>query len=244
MAELVVPGPGASIDHKLDFLIQLSVNTAKEVASVKQSVDALQVRVSAAETDIGSAQAEIKLLKNSVNRLEQINRNLSIRVMGIPQVEGENAAKVAYDRVIKPILAKAKDANKINTIPQLATVIAEAYRVRNRSTDNSMFSDRPAYPPHIIVKLTSPLYKTVLFSTKKDGLPPPTEAERAAGVRRLAMVEELTPLTFKYLKSLRECSQVNRAWTINGQILYTLNNDPQNTVRRVSSLFEHPNLTV
>jgi len=244
MAEIAPPGPNATIDHKLDYLIQLSVNTAKEVTSLKQSVDALQVRVSAAETDIGSSQAEIKLLKNSVNRLEQANRNLTIRIMGVLPADGEYAAKVAYDRVLKPILAKAKDCNKINTIPQLATVISEAYRARPRSADNAMSTDRPAYPPHIIVKLTSSLYKTVLFSTKKDGLPLPSEAERAAGIRRLGMVEELTPLTFKYLKSLRECSQVNRAWTINGQILYTLNNDPQNTVRRVSSLFEHPNLTV
>jgi len=242
--EFTIPGPGASVDQKLDFLIQLTVNTSKEVATVKASVENLQARVTATETDIGSSQNEIKQLKNTVNRLEQANKNLTIRIMGIPLVEGENVAKVAYDRVIKPILVKAKDNNKISTIPQLATLITEAYRVRPRLSDEVMLSDRPIYPPHIILKLSSPQFKTVIFSTKKDGLPSPSEAERAAGIKRFAVVEELTSLTFKYLKQLRECRQVERAWTVNGQILYILNGDQQRIVRRIPSIFEHPVLTV
>jgi len=241
--EFTIPGSGASVDQKLDFLIQLSVSTAKEMATIKTSVEALQTRVTAAETDIGSSQNEIKMLKNTVNRLEQASRNLNIRIMGIPLVEGENVAKVAYDRVIKPILIKAKDNNKISTIPQLATLITEAYRVRPRLSDEIMLSDRPIYPPHIIVKLSSSAFKTVIFSSKKDGLPSPSEAERAAGIRRFAVVEELTPLTFKYLKQLRECREVERAWTVNGQILYILNGDQLRTVRRISSIFDHPVLT-
>jgi len=195
-----IPGPNTSVEQKLDFLIQLSVNTAKEVSAIKATVEGLQARVTAVETDVGSAQNEIKHLKNTVNRLEQASRNLTIRVLGIPQVEGENVARVAYDRVLKPILAKAKDLNKINAIPQLATLISEAYRARPRHSDDaSMFSDRPSYPPHIIVKLSSSQYKTVLFNTKKDGLPSPTEAEKAAGIKRLAVVEDLTSTTFTTL---------------------------------------------
>jgi hypothetical protein len=52
-------------------------------------------------------------------------------------------------------------------------------------------------------------------------MPSPTDAEKAAGVSRYYVNEDLTPATMRKVKELRECERVERVWTIDGRIRFT-----------------------
>ena len=69
---------------------------------------------------------------------------------------------------------------------------------------------------------------------KKEHLPDPSVAEIAAGTGRYLLVEDLTVTNAKKLKEFREHDRVERAWSIDGRIRYTVVGSV-NTVRRLPS---------
>jgi hypothetical protein len=71
---------------------------------------------------------------------------------------------------------------------------------------------------------------------KKDNIPSPTDAERAAGINRFANVEDLTSVNAKRLKEYRDDSRVSRAWTVDGRIRFVLAASPD-VIRKASSPF-------
>jgi hypothetical protein len=141
--------------------------------------------------------------------------------------------KVAYDRILKPLLANAKEKVIIPTVPAVANVIHDAFRIKSKSA-----SDRPA---PILVRLASPAIKTAIFKAKKDALPQPTDEEKKAGFKRFHMVEDLTPATYTFLQQLREHDKIERAWTTDGVVRYTLKGDKDNFVYKAKSSFENIN---
>jgi len=195
---------------------------------------ASQVRITALESDMTSLQREVKFLKETVNMREQQTRSLSVRIVGLPNSEDEHVPKLIYDRILKPMLVVAKERNLIAAVPQMATVISDAYRIRPRGGATAAGS----HP--IRVKISSPSLKSALFRVKKDALPHLTEAEKSAGSKHLLMVEELTTPTYNFLKQLRGDSRVARAWTVEGRIKFVKAGDSGNTVRSVSSIFDNP----
>ena len=58
-------------------------------------------------------------------------------------------------------------------------------------------------PPPLVVRLKSMAVKVALFKCKRDALPKPSEAEMAAGIRKLLLVEDLTLPTLHKLKELK-----------------------------------------
>ena len=77
-----------------------------------------------------------------------------------------------------------------------------------------------------------------MFRAKKDALPYPSDGEKATGIKRFLLAEDLTPATFNFLRELREDSRVERAWTVDGRIRYTRVGDKDNFVHKISSIFD------
>ena len=227
------PGPKASMDDKIDFLIKSAAFANTQFCELRTTLDSHTTRINNVENEIGAFQHEIQKLKEQVNRHEQQSRSLHIRIMNVPYLPDEAVAKLAYDKAIRPILVVAKDKGKLSSIPQLANVIVEAYRMRSRSGAAPV-----DFPPHILVKLATPSLKSAIFTFKKDGLPSATEA----GGRKINIVEELTHPSFQLLKQLKADSRIFRAWSVEGQIRYIVASDSTRTVKKVQSVFTHPDL--
>ena len=71
---------------------------------------------------------------------------------------------------------------------------------------------------------------------KKEHMPDPTDAEKAAGISRFVFVEDLTQVNAKKLKEFRDSQHIERAWTVDGRIRFTAVGDVNN-VRRLASPF-------
>jgi len=219
-----------SIDRKIELLLAGQASADLQFKEFRDLFAANHARVTAVETQMTEMANEIKSLKESVNFREQQVRSLSIRIVGLPNSEDEATPKLVYDRVIKPLLIVAKERNLIPTVPQLSTAILEAYRIRPRGGAVASGS----HP--IRLKLASPALKTAIFKVKKDATPHPTDAEKSAGYKRILIAEELTTPTYDFLRSFREDSRVDRAWTVEGRVKYVKSGD--SSVRTVRSIFD------
>jgi hypothetical protein len=209
----------------------LATKTA-EVSQLKDKVTVLEERVSLQD-------AEIADLKNYSIMAEQATRGSAIRIFGIcPQPEDVEAlgeakaiAKKAYERAIKPILLAAKAKGSIDTVPQLNTCLETAYAAGKATTD----AQGRSMPPPVVVIFNSKPIRDVVMRHKKGNIPVTTAAEKAAGVGRIVLVEDLVPAIHKKVKEMSGSGNFEKVWTINGHIRYTLPGD--NTVRKVPSPF-------
>jgi hypothetical protein len=202
---------------------------------------ASQAKVSALEREVTTIRKELFTLKENFNSRDQADRVLTVRVLGLHPTEDEAngpdpskaAAKTAYDRVLKPLLQAAKDKGIISTIPSITNTVETAYRMKMKTTSSSS-----GPPPLIVIRLILQNIKSSLFKVKKDALPSPTEDDRAKGVKRLLLVEDLTPDTYNFLKTLREDPRVLRAWTVDGRVRYAREGDESNWVHKVDSIYK------
>jgi hypothetical protein len=232
------PSSDASLDEKLQFLIQSAVNTQCQFTEMRTLLQNNQVRVAQAESKIVSLEAEVKKLKESVNSSQQQAKLLTVRLLGLSPSDDEingpdpsvATAKLAYDRILRPILNHAKTNGKISSIPSLSNTITKAFRTSKLSSNNSS--------PPIIIQLASAPLKTAIFSSKRDALPPPSAADKANGAKRISLSEDLTADSFQFLKALRDDKRVSRAWSVDGHIRYIAADDNDNVIRRVKSIYD------
>jgi hypothetical protein len=147
------------------------------------------------------------MLKETVNAREQQARNLTVRLNGLALSEDKScdpdpaaaAAKNAYEQVIRPLLVATKNAGKISSTPTLPNIISKAFR-------SHKVSGATAPPPPIIIHLSSPTSKSAILSMRREFLPKPNDADRARGVKRLYLSEDLTPPANAFLKRLKDDS--------------------------------------
>ena len=205
----------------------------------------VHTRLDTCEADVKNCFAELYAVKEQLNHLEQRDRALTIRVFNLPVTEDERnttdpsgkvTAKLVYDRILKPVMNHAKEKSLLSSVPTLPNCITECFRLRPRNAT-------PAKPAPVIVKLASTVLKSAIFRSKNDSLPPPTEAEKTLGIRRFHLSEDLTPASYNCLMSLRGHDKVERAWSVSGEIRYTLKSDTTQ-VRKVKSVFDPISLIV
>ena len=232
----------------LSALVESSVTSLKEIISNNrvellaklEEVQLLRTELTVVKNQAAAQGAEILELKTKVNEFEQSSKSKSIRVFGIivPKEEEEAlganraAIKRVYDKVIKPILLVAKAKNMIDTVPQLNNCVAEGYRAGLPPK-----AGKSGPPPPCVIKFVSKDIRDVILKLKKDNTPPPCQEEKAAGVKRVVVVEDLTPSTHRKLKELVAQQEFEKVWTINGYIRFTLTGDPDKIVRKLSSPF-------
>jgi uncharacterized phage infection (PIP) family protein YhgE len=227
----------ASLNSTVTALNSTVTTMDSKLDKVISDISNIKSRMSIVEEDSKQAFEEIFKLKDQLNTIEQRNRALVVRIFGLPPSDDEKngpdaakaVAKIAYDRIFKPLLAHAKEKGAISTVPQISNVIHEAFRINPRTPNNR--------PSPILVKLSTPAIKTTLFKAKKDAFPQPTAEEKSNNIKRFHLAEDLTPANFSFLKSLREHDKVERAWSTNGEIRYTLKGDKDSYVHKAKSSF-------
>jgi hypothetical protein len=199
-----------------------------------------QQRITKVEDSITELKTEVKQLKEIVNLREQQSRNLTLRLHGLPVTDDElhgpdpaaAAAKAAYEKILKPLLAAAKNNSKIPTTPTITNTISKAYRSHKPSPM------RPNPPHPMIIHLVTPAVKTAILVMRKDSLPRPNDQERALGIKRFYLAEDLTTPTHSFMRLLKEDKRTNRVWSIDGQIRFTKDGDVNNFVHKVRSVFD------
>ena len=199
------------------------------VRDVKEEVKTLQFDVANHGDRLDKLENEMKEQKNVSNQQQQQLRSLTLRLLNFPVCPGEEDDNHAglrtrvYDAVLKPLLAAAKTAKDLNTIPQMSTVIEACFRPRNVSTTQQ------TGPPHVIIKISTKSVKIALLKNRKH-LPKTDKSVK------LILVEDLTPATHKMLASISKSKGVAKVWTIDGNIKFVM--EGQNTVRTVKSVFD------
>jgi hypothetical protein len=225
------------MEENMKYLIQGMANTQTQLSEMKTLLTSNQTKISQLEDQVCGLNGEVKQLKELVNLREQQARNLTVRILGLPVTEDEvngpdpatSTARTAYERMVRPILSAAKTKGKISTLPALQNTVIKVYCTSKPSPANP--------PPPIILHLVSANIKTAIFSAHKDALPNPTDAEKAAGLKKFLLVEDLTPTTFAFLKLLKEDKRVERAWTVDGQIKFIKAGDKENVICKVQSIY-------
>ena len=219
--------------------IMLTMNSMNSKMDIFMAeLNSVKSRVGIVEEDLKNAFGEIYQMKDLLNESDQRNRSLTVRLYGVPLSPDERdgvdpnkaAAKTAYDRVLKPVLAAAKEKSLIPSLPTITNVILEAYRLKPKNA-------ALAKPTPIVMKLISPAIKIAIFKAKRDSIPSPTTSEVDSGLRRFHLAEDLTPASYNYLMELRAHAKIERAWTTDGGIRFLKKGDATNFVHKVKSVF-------
>ena len=96
-------------------------------------------------------------------------------------------------------------------------------------------------PPPIIIKFVSPAIRLIILKNKRTNIPQPTEGEKASGLKRFFMAEDLTTPTFRKLQELLKDERVSKAWTIGGEIWVVPQGENMRAFR-VKSVYDDNNL--
>lgn len=221
-------GPkSGSVDDKLDFIIMLFKKQMKKSEEQDEIIKQLISKTNTLEKENAYVKKELRYAKESLNKMELAGKGLSIRILGLPVSMEESsspgeanriATKAAYDKIFKPIWAAAKSRGTIQTVPQLNTAVENGYRLRSFVKDKR---GNPL-PPPLVVHFSSKIYRTELFKNKRDTMPNILETE---GWSNVYVVEELTAATIKRMKELREDDRVERVWSVEGAIRFSLKSD-------------------
>jgi hypothetical protein len=227
------------MDVNIRYLIQFAVESQKQSQETREMLVANQNRIEATDARVTALQTEVKHLKEVVNSNEQQKKSLSLRLLGLAPSEEElngpdvNAAtaKLAYDKIIRPILSSAKAKGKVASVPSLANTIVKAFRTAKLSPSQTS-------PPPIIITLVSLNIKIAILTNKKGNIPLPSPSDQSSGNKRISLNEDLTADTFALLKALREDRRVGRAWTVDGNVKFIRANDADNVIQRVRSVYD------
>ena len=222
-------------DQKLDRLLQeISIVRDKQdtLEKLVTRVGVLETKVEEQDAVIKSLMSEVTSLKGKVNTLEQLQRSNTIRLFGFPGSNDEtHLASKVYDRILKPILTAAKTKGDISSVPQLNNTVEEVFRAGKFSPG----ANKP--PPPIIIKFNSSNIRLAVLKNKRNSTPQPTEGEKASGIKRFVIAEDLTTPTYRKLQDLQKDDRVVKAWTVAGEIWFVTQGDNIRP-KKVRSIFD------
>jgi outer membrane murein-binding lipoprotein Lpp len=231
--------PNATMEEKLDLALFWLATMAKQQAKVdvlEKKVSDLETRVATQEATINTLVKDAKASKEMANSRDQEARSNTLRLFGLPISQDEVAGtkpivNIVYDRILKPVLLAAKSKGEISSIPHAANLVEECYRAKPASGSSGSDS-----PPPIIIKL-SRAHRLAILRNKRLNTPSPTDAEKAAGIKRFIVVEDLTVATYKMMKELQGDDRVEKVWSVDGHLRLVLNGDDKG-VKKVKSVFD------
>ena len=231
-----------SLEAKLDMLL----SNVAEIKVLQTRVNKLEAVVADLSSTVAAQSKEITSLKEKENYRDQLSRSNAVRLFGFGVSEeedgGSDAAKSltkrVYDIIVKPVLAAAKLNKQLETLPSLSNAISEVYRVKVGSKPKPIvgMAAGPPPPPPIIIKFASPAVRMAFLRNKRASLPSPTVYEAANGTKRYTVVEDLTVVTYKKMREMADCKEVDKVWSIDGRLRFTIPGDKN--VYKVKSVFQ------
>jgi vacuolar-type H+-ATPase subunit I/STV1 len=222
------------LHQSLQLLISSVTNLTTKVEAVEQRLIAMEQL----QTKVNSLEKDVNNIKTIVNNVDQDARACVIRVSGLSvsdadmEQHGYEKAiiKRVYDRIVKPILNVAKNNSIIDSVPTMLNVIEQGYIASKSVIDKQ----GRTLPPVLAVRFTNRFLRNTVLRLRRENMPSPSDAEKAAGVTRYYINEDLTSDVARKAKELRGSSLVERVWTVDGKIRFVLISD-KNTVIRLSS---------
>jgi len=238
--DFTVP-PNSSTDEKLDLALAWLSTIAKQQAKIdvlEKKVNDLEIKVTNQDASIKALTKENRAIKEAANIRDQEARNNTIRLFGLPISQDEETGNktlsdIVYNRILKPILTAARAKGDCPSVPHLANLMEECYRV-GKPAAGSKATGSP--PPPIIIKLTQ-VHRLAILKHKRLNMPSPTDAEKAAGHKKFVIVEDLTAATHRKLKELQGDQRIEKIWTVNGRLRFVLCGEDK-SVKKVKSVFD------
>jgi hypothetical protein len=211
------------------------------VAGLSNKIDVIEQKLTTMEQlqkSVSDVTTEVSNIKETLNRVEQDSKACVIRVTGLSVSDADMnqhgfekaIIKRVYDRVVKPILSVAKNNGDIDSVPTMLNVLEQGYIVTKGAKDKQ---GRPL-PPVLAVRFTNRYLRNTVMRLRRDNMPTPSDAERAAGISRYYINEDLTTETARKVKELRSCELVERVWTIDGRIRFTKVGESNSVVKLTS----------
>jgi len=239
---------GASLDQKMDLMLKMIFDLKKTLAGTVRQLEKVTVKVESHENPIGDLEKKLgetvkKLQEVQVtsNSREQSYRLDAVRLFGLPTMEDETDPKVfakhVYNKALLPILTLAKAKGQLDVVPTRDRAGISCFRVGRKPPPRAGQPSSPAQPLPVIVKFEDPRLRLMVLRYKREGIPPPSSAEKAAGCSKMFIAEDLTPSTFKAMKMLKNSEQVAKVWSVDGQVRFTLAGDTSGSIKKVQSVF-------
>ena len=236
-----------STEADLQKLIAEAVDKAVH-AALEKPLDEMRKVVESYQRELEEERAtntrqrdEIQALKLTVNDLQQGSRLKLLRVFGVKVSEeevnriGSNKAvsSAVYEKILLPVLKGAKSKGLISTIPSLEQTLSEGFQ-SGRPTED--LQGRTILPP-LVVTFLSKQVRDIVLRSKKEHMPPPSQAKKAAGIKRFAAVEDLTKPTHQLFRALVDDKRIGAVWTVDGRIRFCRSEDESKRVYKVYSPF-------
>jgi uncharacterized protein YoxC len=218
--------------------LQVLITTVSSLTTKIDNVEKKLAAVEAVSERIGAIEKEVTDIRSTVNHVDQDARACIVRVSGLVVSEADMAQhgfekaiiKKVYDRIIKPILSVAKNNGIIESVPTMLNVLEQGFIASRGGKDKQ---GRPL-PPILGVRFTNRFLRNTVMRLRREHTPTPTDAEKVASITRYFINEDLTPDTMRKVRELRERDDIDRVWTIDGRIRFTIAGD-SNTVIKLPS---------
>jgi hypothetical protein len=78
--------------------------------------------------------------------------------------------------------------------------------------------------------------RLTILKNKRNGIPQPPEEEKALGIVRYNISEDLTPPCYRLVRDLNRHEEVAKVWTVEGRVRMLLKGSQ--TVHKVRSVFD------
>jgi hypothetical protein len=223
--------------------VEQAIKAALEepIRELKGVVEELKKQLDAEKATTKKQGEEIITLKLAVNDLQQGKRLKYLRIFGTNITEDEARGKgmdeaicrKVYEKLLVPVLRGAVTKGLIAELPSMRQTLACGYRSGREQTD----AQGRTLPPPLVVKFVSKEVRDAVLRSKKEFLPAPSAAERAGGIKRYSMVEDLTKPTHQLFRELIADERVGAVWTVDGRIRFIRSGDESNRVLKVPSPF-------
>jgi len=164
---------------------------------------------------------EVNNLKSIQNTQEQRQRNYSVRLFNLPLTDNQrnntsNLIQHVYNKVLKPILQVCVNNKEIDSIPAPLELIEYGHPLKP-----SKNAPPNSHSP-IILRFFSRTYRLLVLKNKRQIL----EGINRSQPNRIFMTEDLTKLNYNRLMELSKDDKVERCFTQNGKIKFSLKDDP------------------
>jgi hypothetical protein len=239
---------GASLEEKMDMLLRINLDIRKSLAGTVHKLETVSVkvethdkRIEEIEKKLSDTVKELHSVQVSSNSREQSYRLDAVRLFGLPPIEDETDPKTlvkhVYTKALLPILNLAKSKGQLDVVPTRDRAGITCFRAGKKPPSRTGQPSSLAQPLPVIIKFEDLRLRLMVLRYKREGIPSPSAAEKAAGFSKMFISEDLTPATFKAMKQLRNSDQVAKVWSVEGQVRFTLAGDSSGTIKKVQSVF-------
>ena len=170
-------------------------------------------------------------IMDTQNTQEQYTRSWCVRIKGLSVPDklintfGIPSAclKHVYNSIVHPVLKHAVEDDVIDPLRGFDDVLENGHFV-NRGTTTR---DGRTLPPTIIVRFTRRIHRNVFLQYKKRHMPEPNDADSRNGISYYSATPDLTKINRSILHSLRQDDRVERAWSRDHRMFFSLKMNPQ-----------------